>query len=65
MFGCAELVLWLALTLPSLIYVIVKTKQRGIMFLLLVILLWILLFVLCIMMTGGFPRYIGIVFNIK
>ena len=65
MFGCVELLIWLALALPSNIYVFRKTLGKGKAYLLIPIILYIALAVICIMITfGGWTSYAKEVFNI-
>ena len=65
MFGCVELLIWLALALPSNIYIFRKTLAKGKAYLLIPIILYIALAVICIMLThGGWTSYAKEVFNI-
>ncbi|MCR4779742.1 MAG: hypothetical protein K5876_01460 [Ruminiclostridium sp.] len=64
MFGCAGLVLGLALTLPSLIYVTVRTKRTGAAFLFLLIMLWLSLAELYVCAAFGWDTYLEMIFNI-
>ena len=65
MFGCIELLIWLALALPSNVYVFRKTLSKGKMYLLIPIVLYIALAVICIMIThGGWLSYAKEVFNL-
>ena len=63
-FGCIELIIWLALSLPSAIYVFRKTMARGRLYLLPAVITYILLAVFCIFITGGWSVYLKSVFNI-
>lgn len=62
--GLIELIIWLAIALPSGIYVFLKTKKKGKKYLLLLIALYLLLAVLCVCFMGGFAAYAKSVFNI-
>lgn len=65
MFGCIELLIWLALALPSNIYVFRKTSGKGKVYLLIPVILFIALVVIGILIIpGGWTRYIKEVFNI-
>lgn len=65
MFGCIELLIWLALVLPSNIYVFRKTLCRGKAYLLVLITLYIALAVICVMtIYGGWASYAKEVFNV-
>ena len=65
MFGCIELLIWLALALPSNIYVFRKTLGKGKAYLLILITLYIVLAVICVMIThGGWASYAKEVFNV-
>lgn len=65
MLGCIELLIWLALALPSNIYVFRKTIGKGKAYLLIPIILYIALAVICVMLThGGWTSYANEVFNI-
>ena len=65
MIGCIELLIWLALALPSNIYVIRKTLTKGKAYLLIPIVLYTALAVICVMLTfGGWASYAKEVFNI-
>lgn len=64
MLGCIELLIWLALALPSNIYVFRKTMNKGKIYLLIPIALYIVLAVICIIVTGGWSAYSKGVFNI-
>lgn len=64
MIGCVELAVWLALSLPSNIYVLKKTKKKDELYLLIPIILYIALAVLAVCIMGGFSVYLKDVFNI-
>lgn len=64
MIGCIELLIWLALALPSNIYVFAKTGKKGRLYLLIPILLYAALAVTCVFTVGGWPAYMKMVFNI-
>ena len=64
LFGCVELLIWIALALPSNIYVLQKTMKKGKLFLLIHIALYISLAIICIFITGGWSEYSKAVFNI-
>ena len=66
MLGCIELLIWLALSLPSNIYVFRKTLSKGKAYLLIPAILYIVLAVICVMIThGGWAPYAKEVFNIE
>ncbi len=62
--GCVELLIWIALSLPSNIYVFRKIINNGKMYLLILIAFYIALAVICIIVTGGWSAYSKGVFNI-
>ena len=62
--GCIELLILLALALPSNIYVFLKTMKKGKLYLLISIALYIALATICILITGGWSEYSKGVFNI-
>ena len=65
MIGRVELLIWLALALPSNIYVIWKTWRKGKAYLLIPIVVYLTLAVICVMIThGGWAAYAKEVFNI-
>ncbi len=64
LFGCIELLIWLALALPSNIYVFLKTIKKGNLHLLILIALYIVLAIICIIISGGWSEYSKGVFNI-
>lgn len=64
MLGCIELLIWLVLSLPSNIYIFVKNKKKGKLYLFIPTVLYILLAILCIHITGGWFAYLKDVFNI-
>lgn len=65
MLGCIELLIWLALALPSNIYVFRNTLRKGRMYLLIPIIIYFTLAVICIMvMYGGWSPYVREVFNL-
>ena len=64
LFGCVELLIWIALALPSNIYVLQKTMKKGKLFLLIHIALYISLAIICIFIAGGWSEYSKAVFNI-
>ncbi len=64
LFGCIELLIWIALALPSNIYVFQKTLKKGKLYLLIPIALYIALAIICIFITGGCSEYLKGVFNI-
>ena len=64
MLGYIELLIWLALALPSIIYVFRKTITKGKKYLLIPIALYMALAVICIIVIGGWSEYIKGVFNI-
>ena len=65
MIGCIELLIWLALAVPSNIYVFRKTSGKGKVYLLIPIALYIALAVICVMIIfGGWTSYSKEIFNI-
>lgn len=65
MVGCVELLFWLALALPSNIYIFRKTLKKGKAYLLIPIALYIILAVICLQITfGGWSAYAKEVFNL-
>ncbi len=62
--GCIKLLIWLALALPSNIYVFRKTMKKGKLYFLIPIALYISLAIICIIITGGWSEYSKGVFNI-
>ncbi len=65
MVGCVELLFWLALALPSNIYIFRKTLKKGKAYLLIPIALYIILAVICLRITfGGWSAYAKEVFNL-
>lgn len=64
MSGCLELIIWLVLSLPSAIYVFLKTKKKGKLYLIIPAIIYITLSVLCIYIMGGWSVYSKAVFNI-
>ena len=65
MIGCIELLIWLALALPSIIYIIRKTLNKSKARLLITIVSYVALAVISVMITwGGWAPYAKDVFNI-
>lgn len=64
MFGCVELLFWLALALPSNIYVFRKAAKNNKRYMLILAALYIALAVVCILITGGWNEYLKGVFNV-
>jgi len=64
LFGCIELLIWLALSLPSYIYIFRKTITKGKRNLYVIIALYIALALICIIVSGGISAYLKAVFNI-
>lgn len=63
--GFFELLIWLAFSLPSNIYIFRKTKSKGKIYILIPIILYIALAVICLIITfGGWSAYLHEVFNI-
>ncbi len=62
--GCIEIPIWIALALPSNIYIFLKTMKKGKLYLLLPIAIYIVLAIICIFIIGGWAEYIKAVFNI-
>lgn len=66
MLGCVELLIWLALALPSNIYIFRKTLRKGKAYLLIPIAWYIVLAVICLMITfGGWSEYAKEVFHVR
>ncbi len=64
-FGCFALLIWLALVLPSNIYLFNKTAKKGKLYLIIPIVLFIILATLCIFAYyGNWAAYSKAVFNI-
>lgn len=57
MAGCIELVIWLALAIPSNIYVFIKTKEKGAYYVIIPVIVYIALSVLCIYLIGGWEEF--------
>ena len=65
MFGLIGSLIWLALALPSNIYVFRKTLSKGKQYILIPIILYITLALACVIITyGGWTNYAKEVFNI-
>lgn len=65
MSGCVELLIWLILAVPSNIYVFRKTLNKGKLYLLIHIVVYLALAVSCILISyGGWVSYIKEVFNL-
>ena len=64
MFGAMELIVWLALSLPSEIYVFRKTISKGRLWLLAPAAVYTALILLYFCVTGGWSVYSKTVFNI-
>ncbi|HAJ98201.1 MAG TPA: hypothetical protein DCO72_10755 [Ruminococcus sp.] len=64
MLGCIELLIWLVLSLPSNIYVFLKTKKKGKLYLFVLIALYMILAVIGIYLIGGWSAYSEAIFNI-
>ncbi len=63
--GCIELLIWLAITLPSNIYVFKKTLTKGKVYLLIPAIIYVTLAGVCLIKTfGGWAAYSNEVFNI-
>lgn len=62
--GFIELIIWLAIALPSSIYIFLKLRKKDKKYLFLLIALYFLLAVLCVCFMGGFAAYVKSVFNI-
>lgn len=58
MFGCVELLIWLALAIPSNIYVFKKTKERGTFYVIIPVIVFIMLFILCVHLIGGWNEFV-------
>ena len=57
LFGCIELLIWLALALPSIIYILKKTAKKNAAYVFIPIVIYVLLFLLCIYLIGGFGEF--------
>jgi hypothetical protein len=55
--GCVELLIWFILALPSNIYVFKRTKEKGICYVVITIIFFIMLFFLCIHLIGGWTEF--------
>ena len=64
MLGFIELLIWLALSLPSTIYVFCKTMPKGKLYLLILIVIYIALAIICIIVIGGWSVYSTTIFKI-
>lgn len=62
--GVIELIIWLVVALPSNIYVLAKTKKKGIKYLFVLIVLYVMLVIGGVCFIGGFSEYAKTVFNI-
>ncbi len=57
MLGCIYLLIWLALAVPSNIYVFKKTKEKGTFYLIIPIIVFIILCIICIHLIGGWNEF--------
>lgn len=64
MIGCAELMIWCVLALPSNVYVFQKLAKKSKPFLIFTIALFVALAVACLMLLGGWAAYSKVVFNV-
>ena len=65
MIGCIELLIWLAIALPSNIYIVRKTLKKGKAYLLIPIALYIILAAISLMITfGGWSAFAKEIFYI-
>ena len=65
MFGCALLLIWLVLAMPSHIYIFCKTLKKGWLYLLIPFAVYILLATIGIFLFfGGWSEYCKEIFNI-
>jgi predicted transporter len=55
--GCIELLIWLVLALPSNIYVFKRTKEKGICYVIITAILFMMLFFLGIYFVGGWNEF--------
>ncbi len=62
--GIIELIIWIAIAMPSGIYVFLKTIKKDKKYLLLLIALYLLLAIGGVFLVGGFAAYVKAVFNI-
>lgn len=64
MLGCIELIIWIALALPSNIYVFRQTIKKSKLYLLIPIIFYIVIAIICVYFIGGWSEYLHGVFNI-
>ena len=64
MIGCAELMIWCVLALPSNVYIFQKLAKKSKPFLILTIALFVALAAACLMILGGWAAYSKEVFNV-
>lgn len=64
MIGVFEMIIWLALALPSGIYVFRKTAERGRKYLMIPGFIYPALALLCVILLGGVRAYAGEVFGL-
>lgn len=57
MIGCIELLIWLALAVPSNIYVLRRTKEKGKGYVIFPAVIYTALFILCIHFIGGWGEF--------
>lgn len=57
MMGVIELLIWLALAVPSNIYVFKKAKEKGSYYFLIPVMVFIVLFTLCVYFIGGWGEF--------
>lgn len=56
-FGFVELLIWLALAVPANLHIFVKTKAKGSRFLPIPLTVFLLLFLLCVYLIGGWAEF--------
>ena len=57
MFGCFMLFVWLILAIPSNIYVFIKAKSKGPLYVVVLVVIFLLLAALCIHLLGGWNEF--------
>lgn len=62
--GYIQFLIWRVISMPSLAYVFLKTKEKGNLYLLIPLILYMALSVLWICQNGGWSLYLEDVFNL-
>lgn len=57
MMGIFELIIWLILAMPSNIYVFKKVMEKGKLYAIIPVVIYVLLFGFCIFLTGGWNEF--------